>query len=100
MAVLDAFALVLAGGGGTRLWPSSRRTRPKQLLTLGGTETLLGATYRRACNLVGPANTLVVTAADQAQAVREALPQLAPANLVVEPAPRNTAPAVALGAVV
>ncbi len=96
----ESFAVILAGGGGTRLWPSSRRARPKQLLTLGGKETLLAATYRRACDLVGPGNTLVVTAADQAQAVRAALPHLASGNLVVEPAPRNTAPAVALGAVV
>ena len=41
MSVLDAYALILAGGGGTRLWPASRRSRPKQLLSLGGDESLL-----------------------------------------------------------
>jgi mannose-1-phosphate guanylyltransferase len=99
MAKPEAFAMILAGGGGTRLWPASRRTRPKQLLTLGGNESLLAATFRRASAVVGIERTLIVTAADQAQAIREALPALPTANLVVEPAPRNTAPAVGLGAV-
>lgn len=95
----EAFAMILAGGGGTRLWPASRRSRPKQLLTLGGNESLLAATVRRASAVVGIERTLIVTAADQADAIRHALPALPSANLVVEPAPRNTAPAVGLGAV-
>jgi mannose-1-phosphate guanylyltransferase len=95
-----AYALILAGGGGTRLWPASRRKRPKQLLTLGGDETLLAATYRRAQALFSIERTLIVTAADQADAIRAALPGLPPDNLIAEPAARNTAAAVGLGAIV
>jgi mannose-1-phosphate guanylyltransferase len=98
----DAFALILAGGGGTRLWPASRRTRPKQLLSLGGKESLLAGTVRRAHEQIGIRNDriLIVTAADQYEAVRRALPDFPPENLIAEPAPRNTAPAVGLGAAV
>jgi len=92
------YALILAGGGGTRLWPASRRKRPKQLLTLGGSQTLLAQAHKRASDLCGLENTLVVTASEQAQLIQEALPTLPEANLIAEPAPRNTAAAVALGA--
>jgi mannose-1-phosphate guanylyltransferase len=98
MAKPEQFAVILAGGGGTRLWPASRRSRPKQLLSLGASESLLAATFRRLSALVGPEHTLIVTAADQAQAIRDALPGLPADSLVVEPAPRNTAPAVGLAA--
>src|SRR6185436_19645560 len=95
-----AFAVILGGGAGTRLWPSSRRARPKQLLSLGAPESLIAAAVRRGRAVVGVENTLIVTAADQAEAVHAAVPDLPAANVVAEPVPRNTAAAVGLGAVV
>src|SRR6185436_19089019 len=95
----SAFAVILGGGAGTRLWPASRRARPKQLLSLGAPESLIGAAVRRGRAVVGAENTLIVTAADQADAVRAAVPDLPPGNIIAEPVPRNTAAAVGLGAV-
>jgi mannose-1-phosphate guanylyltransferase len=100
MSKSQAFALVLAGGGGTRLWPASRRSRPKQLLTLGGDKSLIAAAFGRTSRVLGREHTLVVTAADQAEAIARALPELPAENLVAEPAARNTGPAVGLGALV
>ncbi len=88
-----------AAASGTRLWPSSRRARPKQLLSLGGPESLLAAAVRRARALVGIERTLIVTAADQEAAVRAQILDLPAENIIAEPVPRNTAAAVGLGAV-
>jgi mannose-1-phosphate guanylyltransferase len=88
-------AVVLAGGAGTRLWPASRRLRPKQFLALGGDETLLAATVRRARG-AATGDVVVVTAADQVDLVREGAPGVA---IVAEPVARNTAAALGLAAV-
>ena len=87
-------AVILAGGSGTRLWPASRRARPKQFLGLGGEESLLAATARRVRAAAG--ELMVVTADDQAALVAAELPGVA---VVVEPCPRNTAAALGLAAV-
>jgi mannose-1-phosphate guanylyltransferase len=80
------------------LWPSSRRARPKQLLKLGGQESLLEATVRRITPVFGLKNILVVTARDQEAAVRRVLGDLPAANIIAEPRPRNTAGAIQLAA--
>src|SRR6478735_4279848 len=92
------YALILAGGSGERFWPLSRRARPKQLLRLVAEETLLEQAVARLDGLVPPERLLILTNVDQEAAVRELLPQLPKENIVAEPAKRDTAAAVALGA--
>jgi mannose-1-phosphate guanylyltransferase len=91
-------AVVMAGGSGTRFWPKSRRNRPKQLLRLYGDATMLQQTVARVAPLVPPERVLVVTGADQAEAVRAQLPDVPPRNVLAEPCPRDTAPCVGLAA--
>ena len=91
-------AVVMAGGSGTRFWPKSRRNRPKQLLRLYGEATMLQQTVERIAPLVPPERILIITGADQADAVREQLPELPASNVVAEPCPRDTAACVGLAA--
>jgi mannose-1-phosphate guanylyltransferase len=93
------YAVILAGGGGTRLWPLSRPDQPKPFLRLLGDRTLLRATFERIVPaLVGPGDVVVVTDRRYAALVREELPELEPAQVLGEPAGRNTAPAIAYAA--
>jgi mannose-1-phosphate guanylyltransferase len=92
------YVLILAGGSGERFWPLSRKNRPKQLLSLFSKETLLEATLRRLEGLVPPEHVLILTNADQEPGVRALCPQLPTENIVAEPAKRDTAAAIALGA--
>lgn len=92
------YALILAGGSGERFWPLSRRARPKQLLRLVADKTLLEQAVARLDGLVPPERLLILTNVDQEAAVRELLPQVPKENIVAEPAKRDTAAAVALGA--
>ena len=91
------YALILAGGSGERFWPLSRRARPKQLLQLVSEKTLLEETLTRLEGLVPPERILILTNTEQEAAVRALLPDFPPANIVAEPAKRDTAAAVALG---
>src|SRR6202045_2130383 len=92
------YALVLAGGSGERFWPLSRRARPKQLLRLVAEQTLLEQTVARLEGLVARERILILTNVEQEAAVRELLPHLPKENILAEPAKRDTAAAVALGA--
>lgn len=91
------YALILAGGSGQRFWPVSRRSRPKQLLRLIGSDTLLEQTLARFSEVVPPARTLILTNVDQETAVRELLPNFPQENILAEPVKRDTAAAIALG---
>ncbi len=91
-------ALIIAGGRGTRFWPESRAWRPKPLFSIDGRNSLLADTLARVAPLVGRARTFVLVSADQREIFRKALRGLIPpANLIVEPAARGTAVAIAYG---
>lgn len=95
------YAVIMAGGAGTRFWPASRSLRPKQLLALAGAagesaeESLLAATVRRLAPLVTPDRVVVVTGAHLGEATQSALPLVPTAQILKEPAARNTAPCIA-----
>jgi len=93
-------AVIMAGGQGTRFWPLSTPERPKQFLDLERTgRTLLQATYDRLLPLTGgPQGVYVATAARYRDLVREQLPDLPLDQLLVEPSPRDSGPAVAFAA--
>ena len=93
------FAVVMAGGRGARFWPRSRRTLPKQCLSVDGGPTLIQQTVRRLQPLVDPERVLVITGRDMVASIREQLPEVPAENVLVEPQGRNTAPCVGLGAV-
>ena len=95
----DFYAVILAGGRGTRFWPLSRRALPKQCLSLASDATMVQETVSRLHPLVSPERIIVVTGPSMAEGVRAQLPHLPAENIVVEPSPRNTAPCIALGAV-
>ncbi len=93
------YAVVPAGGSGTRLWPVSRAAAPKFLHDLTGSgRTLMQATYDRLLPLAGPERTLVITGGAHAAAVARQLPDLPAERVLVEPAPRGTAAAIGLAA--
>jgi mannose-1-phosphate guanylyltransferase/mannose-6-phosphate isomerase len=100
MADAPVRALILAGGSGTRLWPRSTDSRPKPFLALAGGESLLRATYRRAAAVAGPANVYVSGRASHAPLLFAELPEVSESRFVLEPIRRNTAPAIALSALV
>lgn len=91
----NVFVIILAGGSGKRLWPLSRMQMPKQLLPLYGSKTLLEKTIERMEKLVPAAQHVVVTTQQYQEKVTEALSSFV-GRIVVEPAARNTAPALLL----
>ncbi|KQS73413.1 mannose-1-phosphate guanylyltransferase [Modestobacter sp. Leaf380] len=96
-------AVIMAGGSGTRLWPLSRSARPKQLLDVvaedgGGAHSLLAEAFTRLQAVLPTEQIWVCTAARYGDMVREALPELGPDRLILEPVARDTANAVGLAA--
>jgi mannose-1-phosphate guanylyltransferase len=93
------YAIILAGGGGTRLWPLSRPERPKPFLPLLDDRSLLRRTVDRLAGLVDATDVHVVTDRRNVGLVRAQLPDVPAANLIAEPLGRNTAAAIALATV-
>lgn len=91
-------ALIMAGGGGTRFWPRSRAARPKQFLTMTGDRSLLQLACDRLESQIDSKHTWVMTAERHRGEVRRQLPQLPTEQVIGEPAGRDTAPCIGLGA--
>lgn len=90
------YCIIMAGGIGSRFWPMSRQSLPKQFIDLLGIgRTFLQMTYDRYARIVPEENILIVTAERYFDLVREQLPQLPGENILLEPYKRNTAPCVA-----
>ena len=92
------YALIMAGGSGTRFWPASRNALPKQLLPLTGEQSMLQGTVSRLEGLVPTSQLLIMTNATLVPQVRQQLPQLAATQVVGEPCKRDTAPCIGLAA--
>ncbi len=93
------YAVIMAGGLGSRFWPKSREARPKQFLTVFGDRSLLQHTSDRLDGLIPPERRFVVTNSHYVDKTREQLPNVPPENVLAEPVGRNTAPCIAFAAV-
>jgi mannose-1-phosphate guanylyltransferase len=94
------YAVIMAGGVGTRLWPRSRESHPKQLLHLMGDGTMIQNTVARLQPLVPPERILIVTNETQVPGVRDQIPSIPDHNIIAEPFGRNTAPCIGLAATI
>jgi mannose-1-phosphate guanylyltransferase/mannose-6-phosphate isomerase len=96
MGETNVYAVILAGGSGSRLWPLSRQQLPKQFLALDGKDSLIQTTINRLSPVIDAKSVLIVT--QEAHAKGEAYHTLLPYKTLFEPIGRNTAPAIALAA--
>src|SRR5947207_7792865 len=90
------YAIILAGGRGTRFWPLSRKKRAKQLLALDGKQTMIQQTVSRLLALAPGRQFWLITNEDLRPEILRQLPKLRREQIVAEPAGRNTAPAIGL----
>lgn len=93
------YAVIMAGGIGSRFWPQSRKDNPKQFLKVFGDSTLIQNTVARLQGLVPPERVFVVTHERYVEQTRQQLPALPEENILAEPIARNTAPCIAYAAV-
>ena len=97
---MEITALIMAGGRGERFWPKSRKRLPKQFLSLTGDgKTMIQLTVERISPMVPMKNIYIATNQDYKKLVLEQLPEIPKENILCEPAARNTAPCIGLGAV-
>jgi mannose-1-phosphate guanylyltransferase len=93
------YAVIMAGGGGTRLWPLSRQSRPKQMLALFDDRTLFQTAVDRVIDLYTAERILVVTVQEQAHELQAQCTEIPPENYLIEPAARGTASVIGLAAI-
>lgn len=92
---MEIYEVVMAGGGGTRFWPLSRRRRPKQFINVSGKDILLNETITRMDGIIKRENVFVVTGAQHREIVEKEIVNGIPfTNILTEPAGRNTAPCI------
>jgi len=94
------YVVILAGGGGTRLWPRSRKNIPKQFLNLFSKKTLLQETYSRIAPLTDNDRIFIVAGEKYKEEILNEIPDLSIENLILEPEPKNTAAAVGLASLI
>src|SRR5438093_4156652 len=92
------YAIILAGGRGTRFWPLSRQRRAKQLLALDGKQTMIQQTVARLLPLAPSARFWIITNEHLQAEIARQLPRLNRKQILAEPVGRNTAPAIGLAA--
>lgn len=92
----NLYALIMAGGGGTRLWPMSRQGKPKQMLSLVTDRTMFQSSFERLDPLIPPERIFVVSGQNQVAQLQASAPEIPAQNFVIEPFGQNTGPAVGL----
>ena len=91
------YCVIMAGGIGTRFWPYSRKSKPKQFLDFFGTgQTLLQLTFERYSQIIPAENIFIITTTQYEELVKEQLPTLKESQILLEPSRRNTAPCIAM----
>jgi mannose-1-phosphate guanylyltransferase len=97
---MKVYAVIMAGGVGSRFWPSSKERIPKQLLKIFGEKTMIQDTIERLHGIVALEDTFIVTNKVQKPEIIKQLPELSPENIIEEPFGRNTAACIGLSAVI
>ncbi len=96
---MKIYAVIMAGGVGSRFWPRSKSKKPKQLLKIFGDNTLIQNTVARLNGLVENERVFVITNKDQVKQIRKQIPHIPEENIIAEPFGKNTAACIGLGAV-
>ncbi len=97
---MKTYAIIMAGGVGSRFWPRSREKMPKQLLRIFGENTMIQDTVHRINKIVPVEKTFIVTNRNQKDEIKKQLPQLPAENIIVEPFGRNTAACIGLASII
>lgn len=96
--VENTYAVIIAGGKGTRFWPLSREKKPKQVLSITNKDPMIRATVDRILPVISPERILVITGEPHAEPIRGILTDIPDDNIIIEPIGRNTAPCIGLAA--